>query len=115
MCSILFTNKKIKEFEKTNYFMKFRGPDETKIIEDESNGFTFIHNLLSITGDFTPQPFIEDGIVFLFNGEIYNFRDFGDYSSDGYCIIDLYKQYGVEFVKKLDGEFAILLLDFEKD
>ena len=69
MCSILFTNKKIKEFEKTNYFMKFRGPDETKIIEDESNGFTFIHNLLSITGDFTPQPFIEDGIVFLFNGK----------------------------------------------
>jgi len=115
MCSILFTNKKIKEFDKTNYFMKFRGPDETKIVEDESNKFTFIHNLLSITGDFTPQPFIEDGIVFLFNGEIYNFRDFGDYSSDGYCIIDLYKQYGVEFVKKLDGEFSLFLMDLNKD
>ena len=39
-------------------------------------------------------------VVFLFNGEIYNFKDFGDYKSDGHCIIDLYKKYGVDFVKE---------------
>jgi asparagine synthetase B (glutamine-hydrolysing) len=115
MCSILFTDKKIKDFEDVNFFLRFRGPDNTEIVEDETNGFTFVHNLLSITGEFTSQPFIEDGIVFLFNGEIYNFKDFGDYDSDGYCIIDLYKEHGIDFVKKLDGEFAIFLLDLNED
>ena len=115
MCSILFTDKKIKDFDDVNFHLRFRGPDKTEIVEDETNGYTFIHNLLSITGEFTPQPFIEDGVVFLFNGEIYNFKDFGDYKSDGHCIIDLYKKYGVDFVKRIDGEFAVFLLDLNKD
>ena len=68
-----------------------------------------------MTGEVTPQPFVDDGIVCLYNGEIYNYKEFGDYKSDGYCIIDLYKEYGVDFVKKLDGEYAILLLDFNSD
>lgn len=115
MCSILFTDKKINDFDDTNHFLRFRGPDKTVIVEDDNNGFTFVHNLLSITGDFTPQPFIDEDIVFLFNGEIYNYNDFGNYKSDGECVVDLYKQYGVDFVKKLDGEFALILLDLGKD
>ena len=115
MCSILCVDKKIENYDEINHYLRYRGPDKTTLIEDSSNDFTFIHNLLSITGEFTPQPFVEDGVVFLFNGEIYNYKDFGDYNSDGECIIDLYKQYGVEFVKKLDGEFAMVLLDFIND
>ena len=115
MCSILFTTKDIKDYDDINYYLKFRGPDDTSIVKDEVNNFTFMHNLLSMTGDFTTQPFQEDGIVCLYNGEIYNYKDFGDYKSDGCCIIDLYKEHGVNFVKKLDGEFAIALLDFNED
>ena len=113
MCSILCVDKKIENHDEINHYLKYRGPDETNIIEND--GFTYIHNLLSITGDYTPQPFEKDNIIFLFNGEIYNYKDFGDYKSDGLCLIDLYKEYGTEFVKKLDGEFAILLMDFNKD
>jgi|TARA_R110000796_G_C14550014_1_gene433732 asparagine synthetase B (glutamine-hydrolysing) len=115
MCSILCTSKEISDYDDVNKYLKFRGPDDTTIIEDESNNFTFLHNLLSMTGEITSQPFVDDGIVCLYNGEIYNYKDFGDYKSDGYCIIDLYKEYGVDFVKKLDGEYAILLLDFNSD
>ena len=115
MCSILCTNKDIENVDEINYYLKFRGPDDTCIVKDDVNNFTFIHNLLSMTGEFTNQPFHDDGIVCLYNGEIYNYKQFGDYKSDGYCLIDLYKEYGIEFVKKLDGEFAILLMDFNRD
>lgn len=70
-----------------------------------------MHNLLSITGEFTPQPFIDGDIVCLYNGEIYN-QPFE--KSDGECLIPLYNKYGVNFPKYLDGEFAIALYDFEK-
>ena len=98
MCSILCTSKEISDYDDVNKYLKFRGPDDTTIIEDESNNFTFLHNLLSMTGEITSQPFVDDGIVCLYNGEIYNYKDFGDYKSDGYCIIDLYKEYGVDFI-----------------
>ena len=115
VCSILVTDKKIDNFDEVNYFLKFRGPDDTNFILDEVNNFSFVHNLLSITGDKTNQPFVQDGVVCLYNGEIYNYKEFGDYDSDGYCLVDLYKEFGVEFVKKLDGEFSICLLDFTND
>jgi len=117
MCSILFSTKYNKDInlDDLNYHNQFRGPDDTCVSIDETNGFMFIHNLLSMTGKFTRQPFIDNSIICLYNGEVYNYKDFGDYDSDGECLIDLYKEYGKDFVKKLDGEFAILLLDFEKD
>jgi|TARA_R100001463_G_scaffold30131_1_gene68586 asparagine synthetase B (glutamine-hydrolysing) len=115
MCSILCTNKNIDDYDDVNQYLQYRGPDDTTILSDDVNNFTFVHNLLSMTGEVTSQPFITDSIVCLYNGEIYNYKDFGDYKSDGYCIIDLYKEHGKDFVKQLDGEYAILLLDFEND
>ena len=114
MCGILFTSKEIKELEQTLKYLKKRGPDHTehKII----NNYNFIHVLLSMTGnDYTIQPFVYDNIVIMFNGEIYNFKEFGDYNSDGECIIESYRKYNDDFIKYLDGEFALLLVDFSKD
>lgn len=114
MCGILFTSKNIKNLEDTIKFLKKRGPDHTehKII----NNYNFIHVLLSMTGkDFTIQPFIYKDIVIMFNGEIYNFKQFGNFNSYGECIIESYKKYGDDFVKYLEGEFALILVDFKKD
>lgn len=114
MCGILFTSKQIIDLENTIKFLKKRGPDHTehKIIHN----YNFIHVLLSMTGkDFTIQPFIYGDIVIMFNGEIYNYKDFGNFNSDGECIIESYKKYGDQFIKHLDGEFAIILVDFSKD
>jgi len=110
MCSFIFTNKKVNDLDKINFYTKFRGPDKTNMVN--ISGLTFIHNLLSITGNFTIQPFIENNIICLYNGEIYNY---GDYKSDGECLIPLYKKHGFDFVKKLDGEFAIVLVDLSKN
>ena len=110
MCSILGSNLLKNDYEHLNYHLQLRGPDNTTLIHKA--GYGFLHNLLSMTGEITPQPFIEDDIVCLYNGEIYNFKEFGDYDSDGKCLIPLYKEYGNKFVKMLDGEFAIVLFDF---
>jgi len=108
MCGFAVSN--ILNLKDTNSFCKRRGPDLTnsKVI----NGIEFLHNLLHITGELTPQPIVQDDVVCVFNGEIYNYREFGDYKTDGDCIIDLYEKEGDGFVKRLDGEFALCLIDF---
>ncbi len=104
MCGIL-----IYKNQGNNFFIQKRGQDATNKIE--RNGFTFIHNLLSVTGKFTAQPYEDDGIICLYNGEIYNHKYI---NNDGENLIPLYKKYGVNFPKYLDGEWAIALYDFKK-
>lgn len=110
MCGFGVTNK--IGLNASNRFCQKRGPDftNTKVI----NGIEFLHNLLHITGSITSQPIVKGDVVCVFNGEIYNYNSFGTYSSDGECIIDVYNQYGDEFIDKLDGEFAICVVDFSK-
>jgi len=115
MCSFLIykKNKFNQELiKKCIDKLKLRGPDYTNIIE--FGDYIFVHNLLHICGEITIQPFVYDNIVALFNGEIYNYKDFGNYKSDGCCLIPLYNQYGESFVTKLDGEFSIIIFDFNK-
>lgn len=105
MCGIL-----VYRNSGNNFFIQKRGQNLTN--EIRRGGFTFVHNLLHVTGELTPQPFEDEGIVCLYNGEIYNLP----YSkSDGENLIPLYKKYGVDFVKYLDGEWAIALYDFNKN
>ena len=109
MCGFGVTNK--IGISTVNDFCRRRGPDSTnvKIIND----IEFLHNHLHITGDVVSQPFVKDNIVAVFNGEIYNYKNFGSYKSDGEAIIDVYKEYGDSFATHLDGEFAICIVDFE--
>lgn len=130
MCGILFTNREIKNLKKVIKYLKQRGPDATNHLQIKE--YNFIHCLLSMTGKFTTQPFISDNgrVVTLFNGEIYNYKDFEqvelindddelvskqNFKSDGECIIPAYNIHGTDFIKQLDGEFAIVLIDFSKN
>ena len=103
MCGILIS----KRWNADNSFIQRRGPDCTTSMS--INGFHFTHNLLHVTGQRTPQPFVDRDIVCVYNGEIYNhaYRD-----SDGEILIPLYREYGEDFVRHLDGEFAVALYDF---
>lgn len=112
MCSFIVTNKEIHDLNSVNCINRMRGPDYTNI--EKVNGFTFVHNLLSITGKFTKQPYVNGDVVSIYNGEIYNYQSFGSYSNDGECIYDVYKNFGDCFSKELDGEFAIVVVDFNK-
>jgi len=113
MCSFNIIKILNNALDFINFHAQKRGPNDTSI--KNINNITFVHNVLYITGKKTPQPFIKNNVVCVFNGEIYNYSDFGDYQSDGLCIIDLYFKYGYNFTKKLDGEFAIGLIDFNKN
>ena len=74
MCGFGVSNK--IGLDKANTFCKKRGPDFTNI--QQVHDVFFLHNLLHITGEITPQPFVKDNIVCVFNGEIYNFKKFGN-------------------------------------
>lgn len=112
MCSISITNSD-KSLLSSNRYSQYRGPDETSI--ENIHGVQFLHNLLHLTGTKISQPFFKNDVVAVFNGEIYNYLDFGDYATDGEILIDLYLEHGIEFVRKLDGEFAIGLIDFKNN
>lgn len=123
MCSFLILPLKIyrkiqNNMKKILKFLKKRGPDGTNIIE--FNDYVFIHNILYFSGDITYQPLIDKelGIVLCFNGEIYNYKDFGNYKSDTEMLFEEYKKNktnDLNFIEKLDGEFTFVIFDFNKN
>ena len=114
MCNFLITNiKKLENIKKANFFQKYRGPDYEGYIK--YNSINFIHNLLSITGEFYKQPFISEKYIICFNGEIYNYKQFGNFKSDVESINFLMTSEGINGLKKLEGEFAIAIYDKNKN
>lgn len=109
MCSIFLTNRPGINLDLINRFLRPRGPDHTELVQRE--GLIFIHNLLSINGAFQVQPFQQDHLTALYNGEIYNHQTFGTFTSDGQCIIPAYLELGSLFPQALDGEYAIAVVD----
>jgi asparagine synthetase B (glutamine-hydrolysing) len=112
MCNLIVTNiLNTESVKNANTTGKLRGPDSENIII--LNNILFLHNLLSITGDNIEQPFIsnDNKIVVIFNGEIYNHNELYNNISESECIYQVYIS-GIENIKKLDGEFAIVICDF---
>jgi len=109
MCAILGAcNISIDRFKSALNLMAHRGDDDSNILEVDKYKFGFNHLAIENLNNNT-QPFFKDGIVIVFNGEIYNYKEFGENESE--AIFRLYKKYGVEFVNKLDGMFAIAIYD----
>lgn len=108
MCGIIISNLHIPN----NYkYIQKRGPDVTNT--STINGINFVHFLLHLTGEKTIQPVHSNNVVCIFNGEIYNYKQlYAESKSDIDSIFYCYNTYGEEFVKHLDGEFTIVLFDF---
>jgi len=114
-----------------------RGPDEKKHIYGKCSEFnissnlnySFIFNRLSIIdlSDKASQPMyskIHNSMI-LFNGEIYNHRelrkelenagyDFNSNHSDTEVILIGINTEGIDFIKKLIGQYSIVFIDFNK-
>ncbi len=102
-----------------------RGPDEEGLIikPGAALGFRRLSIIDLETGN---QPFSnEDGSIFtVCNGEIYNYQELRTRldgmghrfrsRSDSEVIVHLYEQYGLDFVKHLQGMFAIAVWDTAK-
>ena len=95
-----------------------RGPDFCGI--SQSQNLFFAHQRLSIldVNERSHQPLKHEKLLLSFNGEIYNFKELKNElefdfktQSDGEVIIAAYLKWGVDFVNRLRGMFAIALLD----
>jgi len=122
MCSFLISSIDFSKLNLAaiNRLLKLRGPDLTNFIS--INNIHFLHNLLNITGDIISQPFYnqDKSVIVIYNGEIYNYTSFEHifetkFKSDGECILPLYEKYGDDFFNMLDGEYSIIVFDFNKN
>lgn len=97
-----------------------RGPDEEGIFIDGACGF--FHKRLSIIDLATgQQPMTFENYTIVFNGEIYNYIELREElirnghhfktTSDTEVILHLYKEFGDEFVSRLNGMFAFIIYD----
>jgi asparagine synthase (glutamine-hydrolysing) len=111
----------IHALAKASALQKHGGPDEQTIIVKRNWAIGI--NRLSIE-DFWggAQPYVLNGkVTAVLNGEIYNQRELRsnlcskgyiiESKSDGAIIPALYAEYGEEFINKLDGMFALALID----
>ena len=105
---------------KMAYTIHHRGPDEDGVFLEGPVGF--FHKRLSIidlkTGS---QPMSYDNCTIVYNGEVYNYIELRNNlkgkghtfktTSDTEVILHLYKEYGVEFLNRLNGMFAFIIFD----
>lgn len=102
-----------------------RGPDAHGLWIDETNHIALAHTRLSIIdlNDTANQPFIDPtgNYVLTFNGEIYNYKTLRAElestgvifrtQSDTEVLLESYKRWGPDCVKKLEGMFAFAIWD----
>jgi asparagine synthase (glutamine-hydrolysing) len=106
-------------------FLAHRGPDEEGSLKDGPITFGF-RRLSIIDPNGGHQPVANEGetIWTMLNGEIYNFVELRDQlqqqghrfrtRSDTEVIVHAYESYGLDFVQRLRGMFAIALWDRER-
>ena len=114
---------KRKHFLELSKKIRHRGPDWNGIYIDNENKVVITHERLSIVGvENGSQPIIDnDEYILSVNGEIYNHKELystvlhNKYTpqtkSDCEVIIYLYKEFGEECSKMLDGVFSFVLYD----
>jgi asparagine synthase (glutamine-hydrolysing) len=128
MCGIsgVFSNKRLE----TNLVpisieeISHRGPDERGFFVNEycSLGMCRL-SIIDIRDGKQPSFSSEGKIISVFNGEIYNYKELRKTletkgynipsSGDSVLIPYLYQEYGIDFIKRLQGMFAIAILDTE--
>ena len=94
-----------------------RGPDQTSAVS--VNDFYLFFNRLKITGDDVngQQPIFSEDSVLLFNGEIYNYKEFNNQARSDSILLNSLRQKGrFNFpYNQLRGQFAICDISLIKD
>lgn len=114
--------------EKMAQEIAHRGPDDgrTWACDEHQLGLAFRRLSIIDLSDAGMQPMFDKNksVVACFNGEIYNYKELrAELESCGYqfystsdteTILYAYKEFGIDFVHKLVGMFAITIYDFKK-
>ncbi|MBR0307829.1 MAG: asparagine synthase B [Mogibacterium sp.] len=123
MCTIMSCGRSVSlpDFKEAFARTKYRGPDDTHIIET-GGGLMGFHRLaiMGLTPD-GMQPFELDGSYIVCNGELYGFRPLKEelvnkgysFRSDSDCelLLPLYFEHGTDMFRMLDAEFACVIYD----
>ena len=124
MCGILAIIGKGKDEKLVKTLSKrmaHRGPDESDLLVTE-NGHILSHERLSIIDLHSGRQPIKGtkSAYMVHNGEIYNHQELRDgilknhtfkTKSDSEVIVRLYEEFGYDFLDKLDGDFAFVVID----
>ena len=109
----------LKAMSKT---LQHRGPDDDGIYCNDNIGLAHRRlSIIDITNGHQPMHNTSGDITIVFNGEIFNYIELRDELkskghvfvtlSDTEVIIHMYQEYGLDFAKHLNGQFAIGLWD----
>ena len=124
MCGIIAIIGKGKDQELVKQLskrMSHRGPDESDLHVTE-NGHILSHERLSIIDLHSGRQPIQgsSSAWMIHNGEIYNHQELREgilkqhtfrTKSDSEVIVHLYEEFGYDFLNKLDGDFAFVVID----
>jgi asparagine synthase (glutamine-hydrolysing) len=124
MCGILAIIGKGKDQELVKQLskrMSHRGPDESDLHVTD-NGHILSHERLSIIDLHSGRQPIQgsSSAWMIHNGEIYNHQELRDgilkhhifrTKSDSEVIVHLYEEFGYDFLNKLDGDFAFVVIN----
>ena len=110
-----------EEAIKASKFTQHRGPDNFGYWKNTRS--LIMHHKLSILdlSERSNQPIHKRDVILSFNGEIYNWKklikqfNLKDCYFDGDVLIDLYNLMGIDFIKVLEGDFAISIYDTNKE
>ncbi len=103
-----------------------RGPDDEGFYFNKRVGLAAKRlSIIDLNTGHQPLPSSSKNSWITFNGEIYNFKELkNDLLSKGYkfrtstdteVIVNLYEEYGIEFIDMLRGMFAFGIYDIKKD
>jgi asparagine synthase (glutamine-hydrolysing) len=131
VCGLIFLQQNTKQlitrerFEESLSAQAWRGPDAQRVVACGGGQVLLGHNRLSIIdpGARSDQP-MRSGCgryVIVFNGEIYNHLELRktlgvDFrtASDTETIIEGFARQGIDFIRRLDGMFALVIYDTER-
>lgn len=129
MCGIVgwIASKEDKEkqqyvIERMMHSIKHRGPDDEGVYSNGNVAIGFKRlSIIDVSGGHQPIYSEDRNIVTFVNGEIYNYIEIWDEllkkghkfstKSDAEVVVHLYEDYGIDFVSKINGMFAIALYD----
>lgn len=115
----------IKSLRKMLTRIKHRGPDESGIYIDNEQALGSVRlSIIDLNSGTMPLSNADDSLWIVFNGEIFNYIELKEEllkknhkfktTSDTEVIVHLYEEFGIDFITKLNGQFAIAIWDKKK-
>lgn len=103
--------------------LRHRGPDSQKVFHPHPRAYIGYTRFIINDPKQGSQPFFNEdkSIACFYNGEIYNWREIKEWlilrghklksNCDGEVLPHIYEEYGLDFTKKLEGMYAIVIID----